>query len=180
VRILSRVGGGGYGGIEAEGDVGGAQIVIDGLGNRNDLHALVKEFGRNLLRAVVATDGDDRVNSRFLRVGDDLVGNVADDFLAVLHRLVLKGITAVGGAEDGAAAGQDTAHALARQFKRALGPDQAVKAIGDANDLPVVFENGRLDDGANDHVESASPPPVPMPMQRMSDTLTRLIAGLEV
>ena len=38
--------------------------------------------------------------------------------------------------------------------KGAFRPDQAVKAVGNADDLPVVFENGRLDDGSNHGIEA--------------------------
>jgi hypothetical protein len=64
VNLVDRVGCRGDGGIEAEGDVGGRQIVVDGLGHGHDLHALVKEFERDLLRAV-ATHGDDGVDAKF-------------------------------------------------------------------------------------------------------------------
>ena len=112
----------------------------------------MEELERDLLRAI-ATHGDDGVDAKLLRVGNDLVGNVANDFLTVLHCLVLKGVAAVGGPEDGAATGLDPADAFQREFDRAFGPDQPVKAIGDAEDFLVIFENGRLDDGADDRVE---------------------------
>jgi hypothetical protein len=89
----------------------------------------------------------------FFRVGNDLVGNIADDFLTVLHCLVLKRVAAVGGAEDGAAAGQDAARTFERKFNRALGPDQPIEAVGDADDFPVIFENGRIADSADDGVK---------------------------
>jgi hypothetical protein len=89
----------------------------------------------------------------FFRVGNDLVGNIADDFLTVLHCLVLKRVAAVGGAEDGAAAGQDATDALERELEGLLRPDQPVEAIGNADDLPLVLEDGRLDDSADDRVE---------------------------
>jgi len=112
----------------------------------------VEELERDLLRAIAA-HGDDGVDAKLLGVGNDLVGNVANNLLTVLHCVVLKGVAAVGGPEDGAAAGPDPADAFEREFDRALGPDQPVEAIGNADDFPVIFENGRLEDGADDRVE---------------------------
>ena len=90
------------------------------------------------------------------RVGDDLVGDVADDFLAVFVGLVVEGIAAVGGAEDRAAAGQNAADVFEGELERFFRPDEAVEAVGDADDLPVVFEDGGLDGGADDGVEAGS------------------------
>jgi len=111
------------------------------------------------------------------RVGDNFVGDVEDGLPAVLAGLVLKGISAMGGAQDGAAARQDDPEVFERELARLLRPDPAVEAVGDANDSPLVLDNGRFDDGADAALRpGASPPPVPMPTQRMSDTLTRALS----
>ena len=81
-----------------------------------------------------------------------------DNFLAVLDALVVKGIAAVGGAENRAAAGQNAADFLEREFEGFFRPDQAVEAIGDADDLPSVLEDGGLGGGANDGVEAGRVP----------------------
>ena len=111
------------------------------------------------------------------RVGDNFVGDVEDGLPAVLAGLVLKGISAMGGAQDGAAARQDDPEVFERELARLLRPDPAVEAVGDANDSPLVLDNGRFDDGADAALRpGASPPPVPMPMGRMSDTRTRVLS----
>jgi hypothetical protein len=98
----------------------------------------------------VAADGEDGVDTQFFRVGEHLPGNIAGVFLAILESgLVLKGIAAVGGTEDGAAA-----YASEREFTGPLGPDETIEAIGDADDFPMVLENGGLDRGPNDGVEA--------------------------
>ncbi len=43
VDLVHRVGGGVDRGIEAEGDFGGGEIVVDGLGHADDLHALIEK-----------------------------------------------------------------------------------------------------------------------------------------
>src|SRR5579863_8895897 len=86
-------------GVETEGDFCGGKIVVDGLGHAHDLHALLKELERDLLRAISA-NGDYGIDSELVRVGDDFVGNIADDFHAVLNGAVVKGIAAISGSED--------------------------------------------------------------------------------
>src|SRR5258708_15467769 len=111
VNLVDGIGDGVQGGIESECDLGGGEIIIDGLGYADDLHSLLKKFIPNLLRAVAA-DGDDGVNAQLGGVGNDLGGNVARYFLAVLDGLVVKRIAAVGGTENGAAASQNAADFL--------------------------------------------------------------------
>ncbi len=73
---------------------------------------------------------------------------------AVFGGLVTERIAAVGGAEDGASAGQDAADVFEGEFARAFGPDEPVEAVGDADDLPLIFQDGGLDRGADDRVEA--------------------------
>ena len=47
--FVDRVGGCVQRGIEAEGDFGGREIVVDGLGNADDVHALLEKVECNLL-----------------------------------------------------------------------------------------------------------------------------------
>ena len=81
-------------------------------------------------------------------------GNVAHHFLAMLDFLVVERIAAVGGAEDRSAARQNAADFLEREFEGFFRPDQAVEAIGDADDLPSIFEDGGFGGGADDGVEA--------------------------
>lgn len=62
VNLVDRVSRGGHGGVEAESDVGGAEIVVDGLRNCNDLHALMEKFESDFPPAVAA-HRDNRVNA---------------------------------------------------------------------------------------------------------------------
>src|SRR5271163_2766640 len=157
VNLVESVGDGVQRGVKSESNLGRGKIVIDGLGNADDLQSLLKKVVADLLRTVAA-DGDDGVDAQLGGIGDDLAGNVARHFLAVLDSLVMKRIAAVGGAEDGAAAGQNSAHFLEREFEGFFGTDQAVEAIGDADDLPSVLDDGSLGGGANDGVEAGRVP----------------------
>jgi len=140
-------------GIETECDFGGGEVVVDGLGHAYDLHALLEKVQSDLLGAVAA-NADHGVDSELAGVGDDFVGNVADDLRAVLDDLVVKRIAAIGGAKDGAAAGQDSADVLEGKWPGFFRPDQAIEAVGNADDPPVIFENGRLDGGTDDRIQT--------------------------
>ena len=74
------VGSRGDGGVEAEGDVGGRQIVVDVLGTATILVPWWKSSGAIFCEPSPPTVMIASIPS--FRVGDDLVGNVADDFLA--------------------------------------------------------------------------------------------------
>ena len=84
------------------------------------------------------------IDSQLAGIGDDLVGNVANDFLAVFDGPVFERIAAIGGAQNGSAARQNSAHVLEREFEGFLRPDQAVEAIRNADDFPVVFQDGSI------------------------------------
>ena len=68
----------------------------------------------------------------------------------------MKGIAAVGGAENGSATRQNAGNLFDREFERFFRPDEAVEAIGDADDLPSVLKDGSFGGGANDRVEAGS------------------------
>ena len=59
VQLVQCVGGGLHRGVEAEGDVGLQEIVVDGLGHADDRDAALHQFQRDLQRAVPA-DHDER------------------------------------------------------------------------------------------------------------------------
>ncbi len=157
VNLVDRVRDGVQRRVESESQLRGRKIVIDGLGHAHNLQAFLKQFVPDLLRAVAA-DGDDGVNPQLAGVRDHLVGDVAHHLHAVLLGLVAEGIAAVGGAENRSAARQNAADAVERQLKRFFRPDQAIEAVRDSNDFPLVLKDGRLGGGANDRVEAGSIP----------------------
>src|SRR2546422_5678647 len=122
-------------GIESKRNFGGTKIVVNGLGHTHDLQALAEKFERNLLRAVAA-DADDGINSKLACVDDDLIRYVADDLASVLNRPVIERVAPISGPKDSAATRQDAADVLQRELVRFLWPDQAIKSIRNADDLP--------------------------------------------
>lgn len=70
----------------------------------------------------------------------------------------MKGIAAVGGAENGAAAGQNAADFLERKLEGFLGTDEAIETIGNADDLPSILDDGGFGGGADDGVEAGRIP----------------------
>ncbi len=77
----------------------------------DDLHSFLRKFVADLLRPIAA-DCDDGINAQLGGIGNDLGGNIARYFLAVLDGLVVERIAAVGGTENGAAARQNAADLL--------------------------------------------------------------------
>src|SRR6266852_1076560 len=99
MNLVYRIGGGVQRCVKAECHFRRAKIVVDGLGHADDLHALLEKTERDLLRTI-ASDTDDCINSQLTRVGNDFSRDISDDFLAILHGLVMERIAAVGGAEN--------------------------------------------------------------------------------
>src|SRR5215471_3257734 len=54
VKAVDGFGGNDDGGVETERHVGGGKIVVDGLGNRNDVHSAASKIARDVLRAIAA------------------------------------------------------------------------------------------------------------------------------
>ena len=101
-------------------------------------------------------------------------GDVAHHLLPIFAEFVTERIAAIRGAQNRAAARQNSAHLVERQLERFFRPDQPVEAVGNADDFPVVFQDGRSVAARITALRpGASPPPVAMPMQRISDMKVR-------
>src|SRR5579872_4700471 len=141
--------------IETKRDFGGEKIVVDSFRHAHDLHALFEKLQRDLLRTISA-NADDGIDSELMRVGDHFVRNVAHDFHAIFNGAVAEGIAAVSSAEDSSATGQNSADIFEGEWPRFFGPDQAVEAVRNANDLPVVLEDGGFNDRADNRIQTGS------------------------
>jgi hypothetical protein len=133
----------------------GVEIVVDGFGDADNVDALVKEIARNVLRAVAAGD-DHGVDTETPGVLHTQGRVIANDFLAVLHGFVGKMVAAIGGAKNCAATRQNAADGFFREFLSALGPDEPIKAVADADDAYSVLVDSGANNGANGSVESGS------------------------
>jgi hypothetical protein len=93
VKAVDGLHGNAHGCIEPEGVVGGIKIVVDGLGDANDLEPTLAEALRDGLRAVAA-DEDDSIDALRLEASDHLAGNV---FLSEFTAGDTEGIAPIGG-----------------------------------------------------------------------------------
>ena len=123
-----------HGGVEAEGDVGAVDVVVDGLGQADDVQTLLgEEVGR--LVGAVAAEAEQTVELGVLVGlfhGRDLV-----DLVLFHHAHQLEG--GALGSEDGAAQRQDAAEIVLAHLLVFAG-DEAVVAVQDAHDLDVLAE----------------------------------------
>ena len=127
--------------VEAEGVVGGVEVVIDGLGHPDDLHSRVGQSFRRR-EGAFAADGDEGVESM---LGDDLVD-------AVDAAAPLEGIRAAR-AENRAALLRDALDLVAAQGNRVV-LDKSFPAVFEADKLVPV--NGRAGEhgSADDRVQA--------------------------
>ena len=128
-------------GVEAEAGVGAAQIVVDGLRNADNLHALFDQRIRHALR-VVAADGDERVEIVGLDGGEALV-----DAAFHLARIGARG------AQDGAAEVQDAGDRIGVQ-RPGLVLHHAAPAFEEADELILIVENSFAYHGADHRIQS--------------------------
>ena len=137
------------GGVEAEGDVGHGDVVVDGLGQGDDVHArLGQPIG--VFLGAAAAEADQGVEVMALIVVDDHLGHV--QHLAADRHLVR---LVAAGAEDGAAQGEDARQHFALEQNGAV-LHQAAKAVAEADDLHVVGVEGALADGADGRIEAGA------------------------
>jgi hypothetical protein len=81
---------------------------------------------------------------------------VVNHFPAVSHGFVGEGIAVIGGTKNCATTGQNAADGFFREFLGALGPDESIKAVADADDALAMAVDGRANNGANDRVYARS------------------------
>ena len=156
VEAVDGFGGGLDGGGETEGDVGADEIIVDGLGDADEVDAVLNEVVGAGHGAVTADDND---GVEFV-AGDGveaLLRAVLEDGLAVgaISDGESRGVGFVGGAEDGAAKGEDAGD-IAKVEWSELVFDEPEEAVLDAEDLPAVIEDGGLGDGSDDGVEAGA------------------------
>ncbi|GDY42122.1 hypothetical protein SANT12839_030040 [Streptomyces antimycoticus] len=141
VEPVDGLGGDVDGGVEAEGVVGGGQVVVDGLGDADAADPVVVGEPGGDAEGVLAADRDQRVD---LLLDQGLL-DPPDAVLA------LEGVGA-GGAEDGAAARQDAAHRADVEGNGVV-LERASPAVPEADEVIAVFLYALAHDGADDRVE---------------------------
>ena len=130
-------------GVEAEGEVGAGEVVVDRLGYADHVDAEVGELGRDA-EGVLAADRDQRVHA--------VAGEVVLDPLDAALDLERVG---PAGAEDGAAARQDAAHLRhAELHGQAL--ERALPAVAVADEVEAVHADALADHRPDHRVESGT------------------------
>ncbi len=139
-------------GVEPEGELGGGQVVVDRLRHADHGEAGFGELERDAERAVAA-DADERVDperdERRARPLDDRGVEHAPIAERDLHREA----AAVRGSENRAAAADDARGVLPVEDLRRLRVQQALEAVGEADDRQVAARRGTVN-GADDGVQT--------------------------
>ena len=136
-------------GVEADGQLGKADIVVDRLGHADDLQfAQLGQLAQNA-EAAVAADDDDRIETEFAAAADDLGRAILD---GAVHHGVGERIALVGRAEDRAAlAHHRTVEHLRRQhFVLKRSRQQSCRTFPQADHCPTEYVgavNRRADNG---------------------------------
>ena len=138
---VDRFRGDGLRGVEPEGVVRVAEVVVDGLGDAHDVQSLLLDEPGGPGEGAFAADGDERI---------DAVGG--HDFAHAFGTAVLIGVSA-GSAEDGAASSGQTAHVEHCHIEHVVF-EQAPPAIADADERGIVSADALADDAADDSIES--------------------------
>ena len=155
VNFIDGVGGGVQRGIEAEGDFGGRNVVVDGLGHTHHIDSFLKELERDFLRAIAADD-DERVEPKLVEVRNQPARHIALNLDAIFYETVFERIAAIRGPQNRAAARQDAADVGQSQGTGFPRPDEAIEAILNTGDLPAIFQHRALHRGADDGVQSGT------------------------
>ena len=143
VEAVDRLGGDLDRGVEAEGEVGAAEVVVDGLRDADDLDAEVGELGGDA-EGVLAADGDQRVDAVGLEVGLDLLDPAVD-----LERVGARR------AQDRAAAGQDAANLVEPELARVV-LERALPAVAEPDELVAVLADALADGSADHRIETGA------------------------
>jgi hypothetical protein len=130
-------------GVEAEREVGGVEVVVDGLRYADDVHPVLVQLGGDA-EGVLTADGDQCVDAEVLEVRLDLLD-------AALH------LERVGPrrAEDRAAAGQDATHLLNAERRRSA-LDGSAPPVPEADELVAVDRHPLAHDSADHRVQAGT------------------------
>ena len=156
VQSIERVGCGGNGGEESEGDLGADEIIVDRLRDADHVDARFRN-GCRAGHGAVATDHDERVEQLAADGGEACVGDVFPDRFAgrCASGAVARWICAVVRAENRAASGEDAADIAQRERAHSV-LDESLEAVLDSDNLDSVLEDRGLRHGADDRVEAGA------------------------
>ena len=142
VEPVDGLGGDADGGVEAEGVVGRAEVVVDRLRDADHAHDAVVLQLVGDPEGVLAADGDQRVDLQRLDGRPDPV-QPAVDFVRVRP----------AGAEHRAAAGQQPTHGLDVE-RDDVGIHRAAPSVAEADEVVTVDLDALADDGTDDRIQA--------------------------
>lgn len=144
------------GGEEAEGDLGSDEIVVNRLGDADDVDSRLCHR-RGARHGAIAADHDDRVEPFAGERGEALLRAILPNRFAGLGstRAVTRGIALVVRAKNRAAARQNAGDILDSKRSHAMF-DESLEAVFDPDHLDAVLQDRRLCDGADDCVEAGA------------------------
>ncbi|CAL2072087.1 hypothetical protein GPN2_22421 [Streptomyces murinus] len=143
LEAVHRLGGDAHRGVEAEGAVRGGDVVVDRLGHADDRETRVGEHpGRR--QGALAADRDQRVDA-------ELPDHVGGPLAGLPQPVPLQ----PGGAEDGAAQGQDAADRVQVEGP-VVAVEQAPVAVLESNDLVVVLRHRAVHDRTDHGVQAGA------------------------
>ena len=154
VEAVEGIDNGADGAVEAEGEGGGAEVIIDGFWHANDGPAFPVELEAGGERAVAADDdesGDAEFVHGFFGLGDDFGRDFGDVSLADFG----SEMAFIGGAEDGAAEFEDADGVLGLEYGEIAGWQETLEAVAEADDFPAELVGG-TDDAMDDGIESGA------------------------
>jgi hypothetical protein len=155
MKLIERVASGINSGIESKGDYGGADIVVNRLGNADKRYAF---FVKLLCDAqcAVAADNDQCIEQELLEIRNHDFRNVALASFSVFGDGITKGIGRAGRTEDGTAEVQNARDALHRK-RSSVAMHKTVESFFDSDDFPTVA-NGGFDRCTDNRIKSRTIP----------------------
>ena len=143
-KAVHRIGGDVHGGVEPERVVGGAQVVVDRLGDAEDVDTVLpKAVGRGE-RAFTA-DGQDAVDTGILERASDVLGAAAGALVGV----------GAAGSQDRAADLRQALHVVAREGKE-VAVDDPAPSVTDADEIEPIRRRALEDHAADDRVQTGA------------------------
>jgi len=137
-----------HGRVEAEGVVGGAEVVVDRLRHPDDGNPLLAQAGGHA-EGVLAADRDQRVDAQPGQVVLDPLDAVAAPAARVLQRV------GAGRPEDGAAARQDAAHRL-HVKRHGVAFERPSPSVAEPDEFEAVLLDTLADHGADNCVQAGA------------------------
>jgi hypothetical protein len=154
VKPVYAFGGKGNSRVEAKGNLGPVQIIVDGLGYADNSHTF---FGKAMSdgHRTIATYGNQGIELVFIESSHQIIGSIhsGDLSVGICHRKV-KWMTAIGGSQDCAAQMRNAADTLATQGYQATArvvswKQQPIVAVPNSETLPTTLQ--RSNHSGTDH-----------------------------